>query len=364
MATLNVEHITYRYSGSTHLSVDDFSLTVPDGTWTTLCGPAGAGKSSLLRVIAGLEPAQRGRILLSHRDVTPLEPRDRNISIVFQNSALYPQMTISENMAYALHVAHVAPTEQKRRVNAAADAFGISDLLDRLPSALTAEQRLRVAIGRAIIRRPDVLLLDEPLAGLDIEARDRTRAQIIELTSNCHVTTVYTTHSLHEALNVHGRLCIIAAGHHQQTGTIEELRAGPQTLAVARFLARPALQVFNAEVHEGVVAVGDFRARVHGVGGAVRIAAPADAFVLASQGTGTEFRVIDATAPEHLNVEADDPGRSIVTIPWHYDPPARRSVVRLDIDPTRISIFDAEGMSLPFEPIVLFEPTAQPSNNH
>src|SRR6476469_4182380 len=206
MATITFEKVTRRYPGADKLAVDSLDLEVGDGEFLVLVGPSGCGKSTALRMLAGLEHVSAGAIRIGDRDVTHIPPKDRDIAMVFQNYALYPHMTVADNMGFALKIAGVDKAEIRTRVEESAKILDLTDYLARKPKALSGGQRQRVAMGRAIVRQPQVFLMDEPLSNLDAKLRVQTRTQIASLQRRLGVTTVYVTHDQTEALTMGDRI--------------------------------------------------------------------------------------------------------------------------------------------------------------
>jgi multiple sugar transport system ATP-binding protein len=242
--------------------VDQLDLQVADGEFLVLVGPSGCGKSTSLRMLAGLEEVNEGNILIGDRNVTDVPPKDRDIAMVFQNYALYPHMTVAENMGFALKIAGVNKDERASRVLEAAKLLDLEPYLARKPKALSGGQRQRVAMGRAIVRSPQVFLMDEPLSNLDAKLRVQTRTQIASLTRRLGVTTVYVTHDQTEALTMGDRIAVLKDGVLQQVGTPRELYAQPKNVFVAGFIGSPAMNLFDAEVVDGGLKFGTAVARV------------------------------------------------------------------------------------------------------
>jgi ABC-type sugar transport system ATPase subunit len=222
-------------------------LQVARGELLVVLGPSGAGKSTLLRVIAGLEPATHGRVLIAGRDVTRLRPGRRNVSMVFQSYALFPHLTVAENIAFGLEVRDIRRSVARGRARAAADAVGCADLLDRRPGQLSGGERQRVALARALVREPDVFLLDEPLSNLDLELRVETRGELKALHARVGATTVHVTHDQTEALVLGDRIAVLRHGLIEQVGTPDEIWRAPATTFVARFVGSPAMNLLPAE---------------------------------------------------------------------------------------------------------------------
>ena len=243
MATVTFENATRIYPGNDRPSVDALNLEIADGEFLVLVGPSGCGKSTSLRMLAGLEDVNAGRILIGDRDVTDVQPKDRDIAMVFQNYALYPHMTVHDNMGFALKIAGTPKAEIDKRVREAAKILGLTEYLDRKPKALSGGQRQRVAMGRAIVRKPKVFLMDEPLSNLDAKLRVQTRTQIASLQRELGVTTVYVTHDQTEALTMGDRIAVLAGGLLQQVGTPQEMYERPANEFVAGFIGSPAMNL-------------------------------------------------------------------------------------------------------------------------
>jgi multiple sugar transport system ATP-binding protein len=256
MASVTFDKATRLYPGSTRPAVDQIDLEVADGEFLVLVGPSGCGKSTTLLMLAGLEEVNSGRVLIGDRDVTDVPPKDRDIAMVFQNYALYPHMTVAENMGFALKIAGVAKEERATRVLEAAKLLDLEPYLGRKPKALSGGQRQRVAMGRAIVRSPQVFLMDEPLSNLDAKLRVQTRTQIASLTRRLGVTTVYVTHDQTEALTMGDRIAVLKDGVLQQVGTPRELYAEPKNVFVAGFIGSPAMNLFPADVVDGGIKFG------------------------------------------------------------------------------------------------------------
>ncbi|WP_341952709.1 sn-glycerol-3-phosphate ABC transporter ATP-binding protein UgpC [Salinibacterium sp. TMP30] len=257
MASVTFDNATRLYPGSTIPAVDKLNLHVEDGEFLVLVGPSGCGKSTSLRMLAGLEEVNDGSILIGDRDVTDVPPKDRDIAMVFQNYALYPHMTVAENMGFALKIAGIAKEERAARVLEAAKLLDLEPYLARKPKALSGGQRQRVAMGRAIVRQPQVFLMDEPLSNLDAKLRVQTRTQIASLQRRLGVTTVYVTHDQTEALTMGDRIAVLKDGLLQQVGTPRDLYEAPQNIFVAGFIGSPAMNLFSVDIVDGGLQLGD-----------------------------------------------------------------------------------------------------------
>ena len=227
------------------LAVQDFNLEISDREFIVLVGPSGCGKSTTLRMVAGLEDISGGDLLIDGKRMNDVEPKDRDIAMVFQNYALYPHMTVRENMEFPLKLRKMPKEEIDRRVNQAAETLGITEYLSRKPKALSGGQRQRVAIGRAIVRSPRVFLMDEPLSNLDAKLRNQMRAELIKLRSRIDTTFVYVTHDQTEAMTLGDRIVIMRDGFIQQIGTPQEVFHHPQNLFVAGFIGTPQMNFFE-----------------------------------------------------------------------------------------------------------------------
>ena len=256
MSSVTFDKATRIYPGSARPAVDALDLHVADGEFLVLVGPSGSGKSTALRMLAGLEEINEGNILIGDRLVTDVSAKDRDIAMVFQNYALYPHMTVAENMGFALKIAGVDKEERATRVLEAARLLDLEDYLGRKPKALSGGQRQRVAMGRAIVRQPQVFLMDEPLSNLDSKLRVQTRTQIASLQRRLGVTTVYVTHDQTEALTMGDRIAVLKAGVLQQVGTPRELYANPENVFVAGFIGSPSMNLFSLDLVDGGLQFG------------------------------------------------------------------------------------------------------------
>ena len=236
MATVVFENASRTYPGSTTPAINKLNLEVKDGEFLVLVGPSGCGKSTLLRMLAGLEEVDEGRILIGGKDVTQVAPKDRDIAMVFQSYALYPHMSVAENMGFALKIAGIAKEERDRRVLEAAKLLDLEEFLERKPKALSGGQRQRVAMGRAIVREPQVFLMDEPLSNLDAKLRVATRTQIAALQRRLGITTVCVTHDKEEAMSLGDLVAVLNDGVLQQVDTPANLTNKPANAFVADFI--------------------------------------------------------------------------------------------------------------------------------
>ena len=250
MASVTYDHVTKTFGDTA--AVNDLLLEVPDGEFMVLVGPSGCGKSTALRMLAGLEKVSDGRILIGERVVNNVAPQSRDIAMVFQSYALYPHMTVYDNLAFGLRNQKVAKKDIDRRVRKAADILDLGPLIKRKPKQLSGGQRQRVALGRAIVREPEAFLMDEPLSNLDAKLRVQTRAEILKLQQELGTTTIYVTHDQVEAMTMGDRIAVMSLGVLQQVGPPEELYREPRNLFVAGFIGSPAMNLVPAEVIDGV----------------------------------------------------------------------------------------------------------------
>ena len=251
MAEVVFDHVTRIYPGNDKPSVDDLNLDIKDGEFLVLVGPSGCGKSTTLRMLAGLEEVNKGRILIGGKDVTTMQPKDRDIAMVFQNYALYPHMTVADNMGFALKIAGTPKDEIRKRVEKAAEILDLTEYLDRKPKALSGGQRQRVAMGRAIVREPKVFLMDEPLSNLDAKLRVEMREEIRRIQREAGITTVFVTHDQEEASSIADRVVLLRDGVLQQEDTARGLYENPVNLFAADFLGTPPINQLHGVVQNG-----------------------------------------------------------------------------------------------------------------
>jgi multiple sugar transport system ATP-binding protein len=306
MAAITFDNVTKTY-GDGYLAVNDLNLDVHDGEFVVFVGPSGCGKTTALRMIAGLEEISDGEIRIGDRVVNNLPPRDRDVAMVFQNYALYPHMTVAENIGFALRMRKVPKSEQRTRIQETARIIGLSDHLDRKPRQLSGGQRQRVAMGRAIVREPQVFLMDEPLSNLDAKLRVQMRAEISRIQRQLSVTTVYVTHDQVEAMTMGDRVAVLRRGVLQQFDVPQRLYEQPANLFVASFIGSPAMNMLEGMVANGSVKIGPASLPVPGglgryEGRSVAVGIRPEAL---GQGTGdgrlTGFvRAIEALGPEQL----------------------------------------------------------------
>ena len=257
MASVTFDGVTRRYPEATRNAVDSLDLDIADGEFLVLVGPSGCGKTTSLRMLAGLEPVDGGRILIGGEDVTDVPAQDRDIAMVFQDYALYPHMTVEKNMGFGLRTRHVPKAEIRRRVEAASELLDLGQLLGRRPAELSGGQRQRVAMGRAIVREPQVFLMDEPLSNLDAQLRIQTRTRIAELQHELGTTTVFVTHDQSEATTMGDRIAVLNLGELQQVGTPAEIYDRPANEFVGKFFGQTMMTVWTTRLVEGSLPLGD-----------------------------------------------------------------------------------------------------------
>jgi multiple sugar transport system ATP-binding protein len=355
MASVTFDKATRIYPGATRASVDKIDLEVADGEFLVLVGPSGCGKSTTLRMLAGLEEVNEGRILIGDRDVTDVPPKDRDIAMVFQNYALYPHMTVAENMGFALKIAGVGKEDRATRVLEAAKLLDLEPYLSRKPKALSGGQRQRVAMGRAIVRQPQVFLMDEPLSNLDAKLRVQTRTQIASLQRRLGVTTVYVTHDQTEALTMGDRIAVLKDGLLQQVGTPRDLYEKPNNVFVAGFIGSPAMNLFNAEIVDGGIAFGssvvpvDRETLAHASAKTVTVGVrPEDIVVSTTQGQGLAVEVdlveeLGADGYLYGHSEIEGKRTDIVTRVDGRSHPSLGDTVYLTATPNHVHVFDTES---------------------
>ncbi|ADV94705.1 maltodextrin ABC transporter ATP-binding protein MsmX [Bacillus subtilis] len=255
MAELRMEHI-YKFYDQKEPAVDDFNLHIADKEFIVFVGPSGCGKSTTLRMVAGLEEISKGDFYIEGKRVNDVAPKDRDIAMVFQNYALYPHMTVYDNIAFGLKLRKMPKPEIKKRVEEAAKILGLEEYLHRKPKALSGGQRQRVALGRAIVRDAKVFLMDEPLSNLDAKLRVQMRAEIIKLHQRLQTTTIYVTHDQTEALTMATRIVVMKDGKIQQIGTPKDVYEFPENVFVGGFIGSPAMNFFKGKLTDGLIKIG------------------------------------------------------------------------------------------------------------
>jgi multiple sugar transport system ATP-binding protein len=258
MGSIQLHEVTKAFPKAKGAAVDRVSLSIADGEFLVLVGPSGCGKSTLLRMIAGIEDTSSGQILIDGADATHAPPKERDIAMVFQNYALYPQMTVAENLHFALKLRKVPKAERTQRVDEVMRMLRLTELASRTPGQLSGGQRQRVAMGRAMVREPAAFLMDEPLSNLDAKLRVAMRAELARLHERLGVTTVYVTHDQTEAMTLGQRVAVLRDGTLQQVGTPQELFHRPRNLFVASFIGSPTMNLVHADVRDGALRFGGF----------------------------------------------------------------------------------------------------------
>jgi multiple sugar transport system ATP-binding protein len=351
MATITFEKAQRWYTGTDAPAVAGIDLEIGDGEFMVLVGPSGCGKSTTLRMLAGLEEVDEGTIRIGDRDITHLPPKDRDIAMVFQNYALYPHMTVAENMGFALKMAKVSANERRQRVEDAAKLLGLTDYLERKPKALSGGQRQRVAMGRAIVRSPQVFCMDEPLSNLDAKMRVQTRTDIAKLQSDLGVTTVYVTHDQVEAMTMGDRVAVMKLGVLQQVDTPLKLYDKPVNLFVAGFIGSPQMNLIEAKAVDGRAQIGKYAVPVDPASqrrmeGEVTIGVRPEAWQLVSADAGG--LPIAVTVVEELGADsyvygssdvAGTPSTVVVRV-GARDKIRKGDVLHVTTDPQNVHVFD------------------------
>jgi len=345
------DSVTRRYPGADQPAVDALDLAVRDGEFMVLVGPSGCGKTTTLRMLAGLEPVDAGRISIGDRDVTAIDPGHRDIAMVFQNYALYPHMTVAQNMGFALKVAKTPKAEIRARVTEAAQLLGLAELLGRKPKDLSGGERQRVAMGRAIVRRPQVFLMDEPLSNLDAMLRVQTRNQIAELQRRLGITTVYVTHDQVEAMTMGDRVAVLRDGVLQQCAPPRELYRAPANVFVAGFIGSPAMNLFTVPVVDGAVSLGGYSLPVPRdvASGAAElvIGVRPEHLTLGDEGIDFDVDLVEELGADTYLYGAIHGSGEPVTVRVAADSSVRRGDrVRLRPDPEHVHFFGADGVRL------------------
>jgi multiple sugar transport system ATP-binding protein len=305
MATVTFDHVFKRFPGDV-VAVNDLNLQVADGEFLVLVGPSGCGKTTALRCVAGLETISDGKLLIGDQVVNDVAPKDRDIAMVFQSYALYPHMSVYDNLAFGLKLRKMPKSEIDTRVREAAGILGLDRYLDRKPKALSGGQRQRVALGRAIVREPKVFLMDEPLSNLDAKLRVQTRAEIARIHRRLGTTIVYVTHDQVEAMTMGDRIAVMKDGLLQQVGTPEELYTHPANLFVAGFIGSPAMNFVTVTTAGGELMMGESRLSLGGE----------PARVVAAQTPGKSLTI--GFRPEHLKL-ANGTTDSVMRFPAEVD---------------------------------------------
>ena len=354
MATVTFEGAQRWYPGADSPAVPGLDLEIRDGEFMVLVGPSGCGKSTSLRMLAGLEEVNSGKIYIGDREITHTPPKDRDIAMVFQNYALYPHMSVAENMGFALKMAKVPSDERQKRVEEAANLLGLTEYLERKPKALSGGQRQRVAMGRAIVRNPQVFCMDEPLSNLDAKMRVQTRTDIAKLQSDLGVTTVYVTHDQVEAMTMGDRVAVMKLGELQQVDTPLNLYDKPVNLFVAGFIGSPQMNLLEATAVEGQAKIGEFLVPVDPTAakkmqGHITVGVRPEAWRIVSENEGG--LPVRVTVVEELGADAfvygtsgveGTPNNIIVRVSGR-DTVRKGDTIHVTTDPHNVHVFDTES---------------------
>ena len=378
MATISFDDVTKQFEDGT-VAVDSLSLQVEEGEFLILVGPSGCGKTTALRMVAGLEEVTRGSIRIGEREVTDLPPVERDVAMVFQNYALYPHMTVEQNLLFPLRQKRVRKAEARDRAREVARLLAIDELLQRKPAALSGGQRQRVAIGRALVRRPRAFLMDEPLSNLDAKLRVQMRAELLSLHQQLSVTTIYVTHDQTEAMTLGDRVVVLNKGIVQQVATPQELYRNPANTFVAGFIGSPAMNFLRGTLKDGGLLLGserltlddEQRRRIGERGGDVIVGVRPEGFAVANGDGGgfdAEVALVESLGPESLvhlraqaleiverreQVEAGEEEQlsqtgSLLVARFASDTPVHSDQrLRLRVEPSKLNLFDVEtGISV------------------
>jgi multiple sugar transport system ATP-binding protein len=360
MATVTFDHMTKTYADGV-TGVHDLELLIKDGEFLVLVGPSGCGKTTALRCVAGLEQVTAGSIKIDDRVVNRVPSKDRNIAMVFQSYALYPHMTVYDNLAFGLKLLKTPKQEIRRRVEEAAKILNLDHLLDRKPKALSGGQRQRVALGRAIVREPAAFLMDEPLSNLDAKLRVQTRAEILKLQQELGTTTIYVTHDQVEAMTMGDRIAVMRDGYLQQVGSPPELYTRPVNKFVAGFIGSPAMNFATARAEDGALKLGSATLELIG-----------ERAKAAEQRKGKDLEI--GFRPEDLQLANGDAPASAVRLPakvevveylgnqelLHTDAEGTQ-IVALVPSEKKVQVGDNVEFALPQEKLHLFDPETEES---
>jgi multiple sugar transport system ATP-binding protein len=355
MATVTFDHATRIYPGADRPSVDQLNIEVGDGEFLVLVGPSGCGKSTSLRMLAGLEEVDEGSILIGERDVTTVPPKDRDIAMVFQNYALYPHMSVADNMGFALKIKGEDKAKIRERIREAAKILDLEPFLDRKPKALSGGQRQRVAMGRAIVRNPQVFLMDEPLSNLDAKLRVQTRAQIAALQKRLGVTTVYVTHDQVEAMTMGDRVAVLKDGVLMQIDTPRRMYDHPNNVFVAGFIGSPAMNLLEVPVADNCLQFGqtsvpvprDVSAKAGSTGHRIVLGVRPEDMDLVGAGQGITATVnlveeLGADAYAYATADLNGEQHEIMARVDGRRPPSMGAVVHFAPNPEHLHMFSIE----------------------
>jgi multiple sugar transport system ATP-binding protein len=354
VASVTFEKAQRWYPGADSPAVPGIDLEIRDGEFVVLVGPSGCGKSTTLRMLAGLEEVTDGKIFIGDRDVTKMPPKDRDIAMVFQNYALYPHMSVADNMGFSLKMAKVPAEERKKRVAEAARILGLEEYLERKPKALSGGQRQRVAMGRAIVRSPQVFCMDEPLSNLDAKMRVQTRTDIAKLQQDLGVTTVYVTHDQVEAMTMGDRVAVMSKGYLQQVDTPLNLYNRPNNLFVAGFIGSPQMNLIEAKAVDGQASIGNYKVPVDPeaskkMKGNVTVGVRPENWRVVGDGDGglpIKILVVEELGADSYVYGTSDvegvPSTVIVRVSGQTHP-QKGDVMHLTTDPEHVHVFDTES---------------------
>ena len=330
MSEVRLQNITKSFGG--HTVLPDLNLTVPDGSFTVLVGPSGCGKSTLLRIISGLEEPTSGAVMIGGQDVTLDEPSKRGISMVFQSYALYPHMTVAQNIDFGLRLAKMPAPERQARVVEAARILALEPYLDRKPAQLSGGQRQRVAIGRSIVRQPKVFLFDEPLSNLDAALRTQMRVELAQLHQSLDATMIYVTHDQVEAMTLADQIVVMNAGRIEQVGAPMDLYDRPQTVFVAGFIGSPKMNLVPGS------AVGHPEAETAGI--------RPEHLVIAPDGWPARAQVVETLGADTIvHAEVESVGAMTIRLPGNNRLRAGE-VMRIAPEPGHMHLFDKHGQRM------------------
>jgi multiple sugar transport system ATP-binding protein len=339
MANVKIHDVRKSY-GAVEV-IHGLNIDIADGEFVALVGPSGCGKSTLLRMIAGLEPINGGTIAIGERVVNNLPPAERDIAMVFQTYALYPHKSVAENMGFALKVAKTSKAEIDRRVKEAAEILSLTDYLDRKPRHLSGGQRQRVAMGRAIVRDPQVFLFDEPLSNLDAKLRIQMRIEIKQLHQRLGTTTVFVTHDQIEAMTLADRIVVMQGGRIEQIGTPLELYDQPINEFVATFIGAPSMNILMAERSDGKVRIADQIFAGPAGDGKVKLGVRPEHLILSKDGLPMQVQVVEPTGAETM-VFLKFEGQPVTAVFRERHAFSPGQTIHLNPDPNHIHIFDAK----------------------
>jgi multiple sugar transport system ATP-binding protein len=353
VARVEYDHVVKKFTGGDRAAVSDLSLDIADGELLVLLGPSGCGKTTALRMLAGLEHPDSGDIRIDGKSVVGLEPKDRDVALVFQSYALYPHMTARENIRYPLLVRKISPADRDARVAKVAEMLSLTPLLDRRPARLSGGEQQRVALARAIVREPRVFLMDEPLSNLDAKLRTHTRTELKTLQHELRTTTIFVTHDQAEAMTLAHRIAVLDRGRLLQLGSPDDLYQRPANIFVAQFIGSPPMNVMDAEVQgDAVVAEGVWRMKLARptAAGKVRVAIRPEAITLDASSPDAHAAEVLVSEPLGSETIVDVKiGAALVKVRAAADVrPQPGARVRLYVDPGAIRLFDAAtGDALP-----------------